>query len=70
MTTPWMTPAEVADYARMHPKTVEKALRAGQLVGHQRCDGGRWLIHQQDADAWIRGLQQRTRRRGPRLRSA
>jgi excisionase family DNA binding protein len=37
------TPAEIAPYLHMHPKTVERKLRAGTLPG-TKIDG-RWLVN-------------------------
>lgn len=52
--TPWLTVAEAADRARMHPETLRRALADGRLHGYQRtAPRGRWLIHIADLDAWL-----------------
>lgn len=53
--SPWMTPAEVAVYARRAVSEVKEALRTGALVGHQRVKGGRWTVHRDAVDAYVRG---------------
>lgn len=60
--SPWLTTKQVAEYAGMHPKTVQNALQDGELIGYQRTEPhGRWRIHVEDADAWIRGDAPRER---------
>jgi hypothetical protein len=54
--TDWIGPAHVADTLEMHISTVWKALESGELHGHQRKRRGRWQIHPDAVDAWIRGL--------------
>lgn len=54
--SPWRTPEEVAVIARRKTSTINKALRAGELRGRQPGGkGGKWLVHIDDVDAWIRG---------------
>lgn len=53
--TPWRTTAQAAEYAHCHKVTILRRLEAGELKGHQVKFGGRWLIHRDDLDAWIRG---------------
>jgi excisionase family DNA binding protein len=57
--TPWMTPAEAASYARRSFHYIHVALRTGKLRGVQAetpsGKKGRWLIHRDQVDAWIRG---------------
>lgn len=64
--SPWKTQAEAAEYAKCGVRTINEALRKGELVGHQSKPGGRtetgrprrggtWRIHIEDLDAWIRG---------------
>ncbi|MFF5988164.1 helix-turn-helix domain-containing protein [Prauserella flavalba] len=55
MNQDWLTPKQAAVTARRHPVTVYKALEAGELHGHQRKRGGRWLVHPDAVSAWIRG---------------
>lgn len=53
--TPWMTVPEVAAYARSSRSDILAALACEELRGHQRVAGGRWRIHRDDVDAWLRG---------------
>lgn len=53
--SPWLGVAQAARYAHKHPDTIGAALRAGTLRGHQATRKGKWLIHRDDLDAWIRG---------------
>lgn len=53
--SPWLTTPEAGFYARRHPKTVLRALRTGELRGHQAKANGTWRIHRDDVDAWLRG---------------
>lgn len=50
---PRMTVDDAAKASRRHPKTILKALAAGELHGTQRMKGGRWLIRLDCLDAWI-----------------
>ncbi|PWW50241.1 helix-turn-helix domain-containing protein [Actinokineospora spheciospongiae] len=52
---PVLNVRDAATRARRHEKTILGALRAGELVGHQRVSGGTWSIFQDDLDRWIRG---------------
>lgn len=51
----WGNAHEVAAYSDRHYSTVIRALRSGELHGHQRSDHGRWRIHIASVDAWIAG---------------
>lgn len=53
--SPWMTIIEAAKYARSNTKTVGDALRDGSLRGYQTGRGGKWRIHRDDVNAWLRG---------------
>lgn len=53
--TPWMTVPEVQAYARSGRREVLEALNDGSLRGHQRKTGGRWRVHRDDVDSWLRG---------------
>lgn len=54
--SPWRSPEEVAVIARRKTSTINKALRAGELRGRQPGGkGGKWLVHVDDVDAWIKG---------------
>ncbi|WP_167166837.1 helix-turn-helix domain-containing protein [Saccharomonospora amisosensis] len=55
MDSPWLTVDEAATRSRRHNKTVLRALRRGELRGHQARANGRWLIHVEDLDLWVRG---------------
>jgi hypothetical protein len=52
--SPWLTPAEAAEYAKRHPKNVSAALRNGVLPGTQAARKGRWVVHRDDLDVWVR----------------
>lgn len=51
----WFTAPQAAEYAGCHVRTLQSALQAGELTGSQRVTGGRWRIHRDDIDAWLRG---------------
>lgn len=51
----WHTTRSAATYADCHVQTVLEALRAGELRGSQLKKNGRWRIHRDDLDAWLRG---------------
>lgn len=51
----WHTTAQAAVYAECHPQTILSALQAGELKGSQRKAQGRWRIHRDDLDKWLRG---------------
>lgn len=53
--SPWFTQEEAAAHARSNYDTVGDALRSGELRGYQAGKGGKWRIHRDDIDAWIRG---------------
>lgn len=53
--TPWLTPVEAAQRARRHKSAILEALRSQELRGYQAVKRGRWLIHIDDLDAWVRG---------------
>lgn len=54
--TPWMTVPEVAAYARSSRTEVLEALTDESLRGSQVKPGGKWRVHRDDVDAWLRGL--------------
>ncbi|MGH3627488.1 MAG: helix-turn-helix domain-containing protein [Sciscionella sp.] len=60
--TPWLTVAEAAIRARRVRQTVRRALEVGDLDGHQTRRGGRWQIHIDAVDAWVRGKPITTQR--------
>lgn len=51
---PWLGVAEVARRAARHSDSVRRDLENGRLHGHQRCFRGRWTVHVDAVDAWIR----------------
>lgn len=53
----WYSTEQAADYAGCDIQTVAKACRAGTLKAGQPFGGkgGRWRIHVEDLDAWLRG---------------
>jgi excisionase family DNA binding protein len=53
--TPWLSIGEAAAYAHRSPDTISAACREGSLRGNQPKPKGKWLIHRDDLDAWIRG---------------
>lgn len=53
--TPWKVLPEVQAYARMGRSEILAALNDGSLRGHQTKAGGRWRVHRDDIDAWLRG---------------
>jgi excisionase family DNA binding protein len=59
--TPWLTLAEVCEYGRIGRKEVLAALKSDELIGHQTKEGGRWRVHRDDVDSWLRGTPMRVR---------
>lgn len=55
VSTPWLTLAESAAYSKRGKNTVWQALAAGELRGNQTGRNGKWLVHRDDLDAWIKG---------------
>ena len=51
----WVTTAQAAEYAGMHPKTIRDACEAGTLRASQRVKGGLWRIHRDDLHGWLAG---------------
>lgn len=51
----WHTVQSAADYSEYSERTISDALREGSLRGSQRIKNGRWRIHRDDLDAWLRG---------------
>ncbi|GAA5153792.1 hypothetical protein GCM10023340_36350 [Nocardioides marinquilinus] len=50
----WMNTAQASKFVGKHPTTLLKALEAGELHGHQPVPRGRWAIHVDCLDAWVR----------------
>lgn len=53
--SPWFTREEAAGYAKASIDALGDALRSEELRGYQTGKRGRWRIHREDLDAWIRG---------------
>lgn len=53
--SPWLVVPEVQAYARASRHEVIDALNDGSLRGYQRAPGGKWRVHRDDVDAWLRG---------------
>jgi len=62
--SPWLTVPEAAMYARCGTKRIYEACRTGDLVATQdTAPHGKWRIHVEDLDNYIRGFTARPRRR-------
>lgn len=48
-----LTPEEAASYLRVHPQTVYRKLRLGQMPGAKI--GDQWRIRRADLDEYLRG---------------
>ena len=48
-----LTTAEAAERLRLHPKTVERAIRRGELQAWRPSAAGPWRIHPEWVDHWI-----------------
>jgi excisionase family DNA binding protein len=47
-----LTREEAAAFVRVHPKTVKRMARSGELPGHFRF--GRWFFYASELDCWMR----------------
>jgi excisionase family DNA binding protein len=47
-----LTCEEAAELVRVHPKTVKRMARSGELPGHFRF--GRWFFYSSELDSWMR----------------
>ncbi len=47
-----LTCEEAASFVRVHPKTVKRMARSGELPGHFRF--GRWFFYASELDCWMR----------------
>ena len=56
--TPWLTLTEASNYARCSPAHLRMALKAGSLHGSQAGNRGRWIVHRDALDAWLKGEPQ------------
>jgi excisionase family DNA binding protein len=63
--SPWLNVAEAAIYAKYNKQTISSACRDGSLIASQPL-GGKWLIHKDDLDTWIRNASTRRARSGRR----
>ena len=62
--SPWMTRADVAAYARLSVPTISRAIRAGRLRAYRIAGGRAIRLHRDDLDRWLRSrstLEQATR---------
>lgn len=57
VTTPWLTLAEAATYARVSEEHLRRALASGECVGSQNGERGAWTVHTAHLDAWKLGVQ-------------
>lgn len=71
VSSPWMTPAEVAGYSRRHVQTIYGALREyaasnGRrgLKGSQPDANCSWRVRREDVDSWLAGEKPASRRLG------
>jgi len=57
MARTWYSTKTAADYIDdgTHPTTILRKCESGELHGFQRTPRGRWRIHVDCLDAWIRG---------------
>ena len=55
---PWLTTQEAASYLRLHPKSLLRKRRAGELHGIRTGHNGRDVLwHRGDLDAWLQGAK-------------
>ena len=52
--SPWMTRADVAAYARLSVPTISRAIRAGRLRAYRIAGGRAVRLHRMDVDGWLR----------------
>jgi excisionase family DNA binding protein len=53
--SPWLTVAEARTYTGKGRRSILEALADETLRGHRSGERGRWHIHVNDLDAWMRG---------------
>jgi hypothetical protein len=53
--SPWLTRAEAAAYAKVHPETLDQARRCGAVVASRAGGTGRFRYHRVDLDRWLGG---------------
>ncbi|WP_424462993.1 helix-turn-helix domain-containing protein [Pseudoclavibacter helvolus] len=56
----YLTVDEAAEEYRRHPDTIRKALKSGELQGHQRVPRGKWLTKPEWVDEWLEGPRRPT----------
>ncbi|RYE43685.1 MAG: DNA-binding protein [Hyphomicrobiales bacterium] len=62
--SPWLTVDEAKAYARCGKNHIYSACRTGVLAARQSvAPQGKWLIHRDDLDAWLRADTKPVRRR-------
>lgn len=64
MSSDWLTVAEVAAHLRLHPETVRRLLRRGELVGHNFGGRGGYRISRVELDRYIQSLGKQPPPRG------
>lgn len=52
---PWLSLRGASNHVGHHYSTIFRALKAGDLHGHQRYAGASWRVHVDALEAWIRG---------------
>jgi len=55
----WTTPKKIAEATGRGVNRIPLALESGELHGHQRVSGGRWLIDPACVDPWLVQLDSR-----------
>ena len=53
MNSPYLTKAEAAEYARVHPATIDRARKTGAL--EDKGTPGRVRLTREDIDRWLEG---------------
>jgi excisionase family DNA binding protein len=53
--SPWLNLDDAARYALVGRDLMRDAVASGECVGYQSMKGGRWRVHRDDLDRWIRG---------------
>lgn len=51
--SPWMLRPEAAAYARVHPVTLDRARKRGELTASRVGGNGRYRYHRADLDRWL-----------------
>lgn len=52
---PWLSLRDAASHVGHHRSMLFRALKVGELHGHQRYPGASWRVHIDAIEAWIRG---------------